>query len=151
MHRPLVGIALSYLTGIFLGFSLNISFRYIYPILFLFYLLILFFRGKKAPPVTTSLIYLSLFFLGMGAYSLKANPVYPNHIANFLRGEAARQVSLEGTIIKDPEVRANVALTGANVAIGEKQKLEERTILTLRAERVKEKKEWEKVVGLEPE
>jgi competence protein ComEC len=170
MHRPLVGIVLSYLTGIFLGFSLNIPFRYIYPILLLSYLLILFLLRKKAPLVTTSFIYLSLFFLGMGAYSLKANPVYPNHITNFIRGEEVKRVSLEGTIIKDPEVRITARKKEAP-GNEERGTAKEKTVLILKAERIKislhpnplppgERRErgsyskvkaegkWEKVVGL---
>lgn len=48
MHRPLVGIAISYLTGILLSFSLNASLHYLYPLLVLSCLLALFFLSKKS-------------------------------------------------------------------------------------------------------
>ncbi|MCD5401502.1 ComEC family competence protein [candidate division NPL-UPA2 bacterium] len=107
-----------------------------------------FFFQRKALTATTSLIYFFLLLLGMVAYSLKANPAHPHHIANFLPGEEEKKVILEGTIIKDPKVRGGVAPAAEGAETGNEQKLEERTILILRAERIKGEEEWEKVVGL---
>ncbi|NOX97073.1 MAG: ComEC family competence protein [Nitrospirae bacterium] len=152
MHRPLVGLCLFYIAGIFLGWGLGITsshLPYLYFPLVLLFLTAAFFFLKGKLKLSNLLIYISLLLLGMLAYSLKANPTSPYHIANFLRGEETERVSLEGTVVKDPEVRVEVVpLAEGREITGEEQELEERTILILRAERIKKKEKWEQVKGL---
>lgn len=119
MHRPLVGITLFYIAGIFLGFCLGTAFfhlRYLYPPLIILFLAIAFsfIRGKLS--LSNIMLYICLLLLGTIAYLLKANPPHPNHISNLLQdqlemrsqmgqGEEIERVQLEGTIVKDPQVR----------------------------------------------
>lgn len=138
MHRPLAGLCLFYIGGIFVGWCLGIALSHLPYLYFPLVLLVLaaafsFFKGKLS--FSNILIHISVLLLGTIAYSLKANPVEPHHIANFMRGE--ERVSLEGTIIKDPQVRAPAPPAAKGARRGDEQRWEGRTILILKAERIK--------------
>ncbi len=150
MHRPLVGISLFYIGGIFLGWGLGVPFSHLhylyFPLVLLFPVAVFSFLKRKHC-LSNILIYISLLLLGMIAYSLKANPANPYHIANFLKGEETERVSLKGTVIKDPEIRGKAAPAAESTGIDDEQK-PERTILILRAEKIKREGNWERAVGL---
>ena len=148
----MVGICLFYVGGIFLGWSLGVTSFHLYylyfPLVFLFLTAVFSFLKRKLR-FSNILIYICILFLGTVAYSLKTNAINPRHISNFIQGEEEKKkVILEGTVIKDPEVRAEVVLAGEDAGADKEQKMERRTILILRAERMKREKKWGKVVGL---
>ena len=134
MRRPLVGLCLFYAGGIFFSWYLGLTFlhfHYLYPFLVLLFPAAVFFFLKDKPSLSNIFIYISLLLLGMSAYSLRVHPVHPQHIAHLLQGKEEKEVTLEGTVIKDPAVRAG-----------------ERVTLVLQAERIKREEKWEKVAGL---
>ncbi len=179
MHKPLVGIALFYIAGIFVGYCLGITFLHLHYLYFPLMLLFLtaafsFIKGKFS--LSNTLIHICLLLLGTIAYLMKANPPAPNHISNLFQdpleinfltgqGEEVERIKLEGTIVKSPEVRGTPREKEKSGNEDERAS-KERTVLTLKAERVKmppltlpspqpspargegPKGEWQRAVGL---
>ena len=185
MHKPLVGITLFYIAGIFVGYCLGVTFSHLYHLCFPLILLFLtaafsFIKGKLS--LSNTMIYICLLLLGTIAYLMKADPPHPNHISNLLpprpalsptggglRGGVKKgnsyTIEIEGTIVKSPEVRG--ATRGKEKSGNDDERAsKQRTILTVKAERVKvppltpssppppptrgegEKGKWERAVGL---
>ena len=102
MHRPLIPILLSYLTGLITGYYITIPQTILIPLISL--LLLFFIITIAIKKIQLSFILPIIIFNLLGILFLNCNlfpPLPPNHIANYVKEE---KIILEGILYKPPEL-----------------------------------------------
>ena len=102
MHRPLIPILLSYLTGLITGYYITIPQTILIPLISL--LLLFFIITIAIKKIQLSFILPIIIFNLLGILFLNSSlfpPLPPNHIANYVKEE---KIILEGILYKPPEL-----------------------------------------------
>ena len=105
MHRPLIPILLSYLTGLIIGYYITIPRTILIPfisLLFLFFIITIAIKKTERSFLLPIMIFnlLGILFLNSSLY-----PRLPlNHLANYAKEE---KIILEGILYKPPELSLN--------------------------------------------
>lgn len=100
--RPLPIILALYITGIIYGkfISINLIFLFSFIILLILISIISFVKQWN---ITTALLFLTIFLIGILNYNLNSNPMGANHIANFIED---KKLTIIGTVL-DKEYYSN--------------------------------------------
>jgi len=93
--RPLPIILALYIIGIIYGKFISINLIFLFLII-IFLMLISIISFVKQWNITTALLFLIIFLIGIFNYNLNSNPIGVNHIANFIED---KKLTIIGTVI----------------------------------------------------